>query len=517
MTNWNRRVAAATRVRSGGGDHTPVDERLRSLDLPAGLHPDDARAVAALMRLADSRKAGFTATILGRIEHSGRTIRHVQIVVMGNPQGVTAVIGDAEEELETDSVTGLPGRTYLFGAIDTALQSVLRRDHHVGVFVVDIDRFKTLNDRHGFGPGDDVLRTLATRLEATLRPDDTLVRSGGDEFAVVSPDVLGVAEATTIAERLRRIPHDEPPDSPLHALTISVGAAIGRADRGSEELLRDAETALFQAKGRGRDRYEVFDDELRTKAERRVTVDEQLRRAIDDDGIRVHYQPIVEVDAHEVVGVEALLRIADSGGSHLDPKEMVEAAEDAGLIGQIEETIVCRGAAAILALPDAHRSIFLSVNVSQRLLEDSRYPLALAHTLNIAELPADQLHLEINRRVLDSKGAAVRLVSQLRALGVAVVIDEFIGASDAELVVPEGVDLVKLDRRLVHAVHTARGRARAELVVSGLIDRGLRVCAVGVETEADLVAVRELGCTYAQGYYFSPPVDEPQLAKLLAR
>ena len=157
----------------------------------------------------------------------------------------------------------------------------------------------------------------------------------------------------------------------------------------------------------------------------------------------------------------------------------------------------------------------MSVNVSDRQLADSRYPLALARTLNAADFPAEQLHLEINRGILDRKGAAVRLVTQLRALGVCVVIDEFNGANDADLVVPDGVDLIKLDKRLVHGVHGDRGRARAELVISGILDRGVDVCAVGVETEDDFLAIKELGCVYAQGYLFSPPIDGRQLVRLI--
>lgn len=516
MTNWNRRVAAATRVREVTAEKHQFDERLTKLGLPEGLHPDDARAISALLRVADARNAGFTATVLARIEHDGRTARQVRVVIMGNAQGVTAVVGDANEEWDAHPVTGLPGRTYLLSSLAAALQDSLRAEHQVGVFALDIDRFKTLNDRHGFASGDTVLRALAVRLEAALRPDDTLVHTGGDEFVIISPDVFGVAEAGSIAEKLRQIPHDEPPESPLHAVTLSVGVAIGRADRGSEDLLREAETALFQAKGHGRDRHEVFDDELRSESERRITVDQQLREALDDDGIHVHYQPIVAVDTREIVGVEALLRMVDVDGTYLDPQEMIGAAEDAGLIGQIENRVLRRGAAAVKGLPDGHDRIFLSINISPRLLGDSRYPLALAHALNAAEFPAEQLNLEINRRVLDSRGAAVRLVGQLRALGVTVTIDEFIGASDAELVVPDGVDLVKLDRRLTHAVHTSRGRTRAELVVSGILDRGLDVCAVGVETEEDLEAMKALGCTHAQGFLFSTPLDEAQLTALVA-
>jgi len=515
MTAWNRRVAAATRVREVG-DPDAIEERLRSLGLPTGLHPDDIIAVATLLRVAESRGVGFGTTILARVAETDGVTRTVQIVILGNEGGATTMVGDHDNELEVDALTGLPGRAYAMEVLDDALQASLNAEHSVGVFSIDVDRFKTINDARGFNAGEEVLRTLGAELEKSLRPDDTLCRLGGDEFTVICPEVFGVAEAMTIGERFRAVCAAAQIDSPLAGMTISIGVSVGRADRGAEDMMREAETALYQAKGLGRDRCEVFDEDLRTKAERRITVDQQLRSALEGEGLQVHYQPIIETESRRIVGVEALLRIVGPDGEHLNPRELVEAAEDAGLIRRIEETVLERAATMMRGLPGCDDPLFLSVNVSDRQLGDSRFPLALARTLNHADFPAELLHLEINRSILDRKGAAIRLVTQLRALGVVVAIDEFIGASDAEMVVPDGVDLIKLDKRLVHGVHGERGRARAELVIGGILDRSLEACAVGVETEEDLTIVRELGCRYAQGYLFSPPIDALQLHSLIA-
>lgn len=514
MTAWNRRVAAATRVREVG-DPEALEARLRAMGLPEGMHPDDIVAVATLLRVAETRGVGFGTTVLARVADTDGSTRNVRIVVLGNENGATTLVGDHEEEIAVDALTGLPGRAYALEALGEALQASLNREHSVGVFSIDVDRFKTVNDSRGFDAGDEALRALAAGLEERLRPDDTLCRLGGDEFAVICPEVFGIAEAMTIAERFRAVCTDAHIDSPLAGMTVSVGLAIGRADRGTEDMMREAETALYQAKGLGRDRCEVFDEDLRTKAERRITVDQQLRRALDDDGIQVHYQPIVETDGRRIVGVEALLRIVGHEGRQLNPRELVEAAEDSGLIRRIEEIVLERAATMMRDLPETDEPLFLSVNVSDRQLGDSRFPLALARTLNAAGFPAERLHLEINRAILDRKGAAIRLVTQLRALGVVVAIDEFLGASDTDLIVPDGVDIIKLDKRLVHGVHGERGRARAELVVGGILDRDLEACAVGVETEDDLAAVRALGCRYAQGYLFSPPLDTAQLRVLI--
>ncbi len=516
MTSWNRRVAAASRVRET--DAEVSGERLAALGLPSGLHPDDATAVLGLLRIAEGRPGGFGSTILARVEDAdGGPDRQVQIVVLGNERGATTLVGDAEDELVLDNLTGLPGRDYLLEMLEGAIQDTIDSDHSVAVYSIDIDRFKSVNDTRGFAAGDDALRFLATKLEDALRPDDILTRFGGDEFTIVCPDVLGVAEATALAERFRATCNDAGIDSPLNGLTVSIGVAIGGSDRNAEDLVREAETALYQAKGLGRDRCELFDDDLRTRAERRNTVDQRLRRALEDDAIQVHYQPIVDLQTERIVGCEALLRIVGEDGSHLNPRELVGAAEDSGLIRRIEETVLQRAAGAIRMLPDVGDDpMFVSVNISDRRVLDSRFPLTLARTLHNADLPAEQVYLELHPQILTQKGAGVRLVTQLRALGVCVVIDEYLGANNSELIDKNSIDLVKLDKRLVHGIHGDRGRTRAELVIGSITDRGVNICAVGVETQEDLQAVRELGCRYAQGYLFSPPIEGMRLAELVA-
>ncbi|MEM8706591.1 MAG: GGDEF and EAL domain-containing protein [Actinomycetota bacterium] len=513
-SSWNRRVAAASRVRDNL-DPEGIEERLTSLGLPKGLHPDDAVAVMTLLRVAEGRTNGFSTTLQARVTDDDGGDRVVKIIIMGNESGAATLIADADDEFALDTLTGLPGREYLLRALSAALQDTVTGERSVAVYSIDIDRFKTINDTRGFAAGDEALRTLATKLEDTLRADDVLGRFGGDEFTIVCPDVLGVAEATTLAERFRAACIDAPVDSPLAGLTVSVGIAVGSGDRAAEDLIREAETALYQAKGLGRDRCELFDEELRSRAERRNTVDQRLRSALDDDAIQVHYQPIVTLPAQSIVGCEALLRIVGEDGQHLNPRELIGAAEDSGLIRRIEETVLLRAASAVRMMPDPDEPMFLSLNVSDRRLTDSRFPLALARSLHNADLPAEQVHLELHPGVLGQKGPGTRLITQLRALGVCVVIDEFLGANDPELIDGDTVDIVKLDKRLVHGIHGERGLTRARLVIESLIDRGVDVCAVGVETQADVDLVHELGCRYAQGYVFSPPVEAHRFSELI--
>ncbi|MDG2218467.1 MAG: GGDEF and EAL domain-containing protein [Acidimicrobiales bacterium] len=475
MTSWNRRVAAATRIRESDGECT--GERLAGFGLPTNLHPDDATAVFSLLRIAEGRPGGFGTTILARVEGDyGNPDRTVRIVVLGNERGATTLVGDADDKVILDNLTGLPGREYLLEMLEDAIQDTVTSDHSIAVYSIDIDRFKSVNNTRGFSAGDDALRFLAAKLEDALRPDDVLTRFGGDEFTIVCPHVRGVAEATALGERFR-------------ATCIDIG----------------------------RDRCELFDDELRTRAARRNTVDQRLRTALDNDTIEVHYQPIVELETERVVGCEALLRIAGEDGSHLNARELVDAAEDSGLIRRIEETVLQRAAAAVRTLPQmGDNPIFVSLNVSDQRVLDSRFPLTLARTMHNADLPAEQVQLELHPEILSQKGAGLRLITQLRALGAGIIIDEYLGASDSTLINKNSIDLVKLDKRLVHGIHTDRGRTRAELVIGSITDRGIDVCAVGVETPEDLVAIRELGCRYAQGYLLSSPIEVIRLAELVA-
>jgi EAL domain-containing protein (putative c-di-GMP-specific phosphodiesterase class I) len=178
--------------------------------------------------------------------------------------------------------------------------------------------------------------------------------------------------------------------------------------------------------------------------------------------------------------------------------------------------VLQQAATAVQILPDRPGApMFLSLNISDRRMTDSRFPLTLARGLHNAELPAEQVHLELHPEVLAAKGPGIRLVTQLRALGVRVVIDEFLGANDSELISSDLVDMVKLDRRLVQGIHGERGHARMKMVVDSMLERDVAVCAVGVETDADLDAVADLGCTFAQGYVISPPVEIARLGELL--
>jgi len=514
LNSWDRRLAAAERV---DGARTPTTAPVAALKFPEGLHPDDQESARHLLRHARAGNRNFSSTIMGRIiDTDGRVVRRVEITVMDNGTVGNILISDTRPEVAADQLTGLPDRSHLLSTIDTTLAHSKQLGRTAAVFNIDIDRFKAVNDTHGYEIGDTMITMVATRLSAALRPEDLLARTGGDGFTIVCPDVLGPAEAASLAEIYRSICNDAPADSTLSGITLSVGYTIGTAESVGATLIQESETALCRAKSLGRDRCEMFDDDLRGRVERRITVDHRLRSALDKDAIRVHYQPIVELATETIVGAEALLRISGEDGRHLDPRELVSAAEDNGLIRRIEERVMSQALETLADLPHSGDGpLFMSINISDQRLSDSRFPLSLARSLHNAGGSADQIHLEIHPSALSDTGAGVRLMTQLRALGVTVVIDELSHTLEGDFVNRKSVDCVKLDQRMIHAIHGERGRARAKLVIDAIRDRGVDVCAVGVETAAELQAVAELGCRFGQGYLFSPPVDRDAFRELV--
>jgi len=481
------------------------------------LHPDDEEAARQLIRHARAVSRSFSSTIMGRIvDIDGSVVRKVELTIMDNGTATDILVADALPELATDRLTGFPDRNHLISTIDATLIHGEEQGRTAAVFNIDVDRFKAVNDRHGYEYGDRMIIMVAARLAAALRPEDTIARTGGDGFTIVCADVLGPAEAASLAETYRSICNDAPADNPLSGITLSVGYTIGTHESDGATLIRESETALCRAKSLGRDRCEMFDDDLRGRVERRITVDHRLRNALDQDSIEVHYQPIIELATRRVIGAEALLRISGEDGRYLDPRELVSAAEDNGLIRRIEERVMRQALETLDDLPDSGAApLFMSINISDQRLSDSRFPLSLARALHNAGGSADQIHLEIHPAALSNSGAGVRLMTQLRALGVTVVIDELSHTMEGDFVNRKSVDCVKLDQRVIQAIHGERGRARAKLVIDAIRERGVDVCAVGVETAADMEAVTQLGCRFGQGYLFSPPIDGEHFRQLI--
>jgi diguanylate cyclase (GGDEF)-like protein/PAS domain S-box-containing protein len=421
---------------------------------------------------------------------------------------------DAELELANralhDPLTGLANRFLVQQWLNSALQEHLGRD--VGVLYCDLDRFKIVNDSLGHTAGDDVLVEAAARLCAAVRPEDLVGRVGGDEFVVICERLNGAEALVKLATRLAQA-LDEPIviGEHRHTVTISIGAAVGRATDTADELLMRADMALIRAKRLGRARVELFDDSVDRIATREdLEMEEQLRASVGTGQLRAYYQPIMRLDDRSVAGHEALMRWDHPQRGLLAPNRFLDIAEDTGLIRSIGWWMLgqaCRDAAVALGGVGAHGS-WVAVNASPvQLNRRDVYDVVMA-TLEHTQLQPQQLHLEITETALmQASQSLVGELRQLRAAGVGVVLDDFgTGYSSLSLLREFPVSMVKIDKSFIEPLLQDTGAmAIVRAVLSMCRDIGVPVVAEGVEREAQAEMLAQLGCSHVQGYLFGRP------------
>ena len=421
-----------------------------------------------------------------------------------------------------DALTSLPNRAQLVERLTLALDRSVRRGGLTAVLVLDIDRFKDVNDTMGHEAGDLVLVEVAERLRGATRSGDLVARQAGDEFIVLAEALADREEAVHLADRLRAT-IAEPfvlPQGPVN-VTACVGIAFD-VDHRPGTLLRDADTALHKAKERGRDSCEVFDDTLRAETIRRVAAEQILRRALDEDGLRVHYQPIVDLRDGTVVAAEALLRIMGPNDELLTPASFISIAEDTGLIVPVGAGVLdhaCRQLAAWQATPGRGPAA-VSVNLSARQITTRTVPGVVQRTLEEHGVEPSSLTLELTETTLIEAGhVALDTVEALHELGVKLAIDDFgTGYSSLSYLKRFPVDIVKVDRGFVAGLGTQQHDTEIVRAVLALGQSlGLTTVAEGVETTAQLDLLRELGCDCAQGFLLARPAPGDELAGQEAR
>jgi diguanylate cyclase (GGDEF)-like protein len=410
----------------------------------------------------------------------------------------------------TDALTGLSNRTALRDRLRHAISRLDRRTGCLGVVLVDLDRFKVVNDTAGHAVGDRLLREAGRRLVATARPSDTVARLGGDEFVVLVEDAVDVSDVLGVAERFRVAL-----SGPLAEVGVQLAASVGvtvAADvtADTDELLRQADLALYRAKELGRGRVVAYDGELRAALDRRMGLERQLRSVLDDGLATVRYQPVISLATGRVTGAEALFR---SSAEDMATGAMVDVAEETGMVVRLD-TWVCRqaiGAAERLGLDH------VAVNASARSLADASYLEAITDSLACSNPGALRVELT-ERTLLHDDPTVLTALATLRRMGVALGIDDF-GTGYAALAYLSRFDLqfLKLDASFVADVGISlRARAVAEAVCRLAHALDLEVVAEGVETTAQLQALRELGCDLGQGYLWAPALGEAELAVWLA-
>ncbi len=442
---------------------------------------------------------------------------------------VTDITSRKEAELglrrlaHSDSLTGLANRLHLANRIDDAVEQL-----HIGptdsdgiaLLLLDLDGFKAVNDSFGHALGDELLTMVARRLRGSLRPNDVGARLGGDEFAVL---LEGVDHEQALAAAHRVLAAISTPFV-LSRSTVAISASIGLVHatdaRDSQDLMRDADVAMYRAKADGKSRVVSFERSMQDRVIGRLQLETELRRSVDQGDFVLHYQPLIDLDTLSVVGVEALIRWQHPTRGLLAPAEFIDVAEDTGLIVPIGRWVIdqathdAAGWQASSGLP-----LSIAVNLSPRQLHDPELVQCTAEALANAGLAPETLIIEITENLLlkDTELARARL-AELRALGVKVAVDDFgTGYSSLAYLDQYPVDILKIDRSFVDPLG---GNARSAALVRSIIDMAsaldIDAIAEGVEDAGQLATLQSLGCRLAQGFFFARPRPAVDIAGLLA-
>jgi diguanylate cyclase (GGDEF)-like protein/PAS domain S-box-containing protein len=439
-----------------------------------------------------------------------------------------------EEQLEHqalhDSLTGLPNRALFRDRLEHALSRRSRPSvpnaevPRAGVLFIDLDDFKVINDTLGHKIGDELLVDVGKRIDAAIRPGDTAARLGGDEFTVLLEDLDDASDARVIADRiLSRLAAPFRLEGHDVVVGASIGIVLSDGDAsGPDELLRCADTALYEAKSKGKGQHATFHAEMGAKAWYRLELEAELRRAITDNQLIVEYQPIVDLTNGAIHEVEALVRWNHPERGMIPPNDFIPLAEQTGLIVPIGEFVLATAGSAVVSLRTARPDLAglgLSVNISPRELRRPDLVDSITSTCALAGLSLNDLRVEITEGIQLDDMASIRRLDDLRAHGVRVSIDDFgTGYSSLASFRTIPIDGLKLDRLFVAAL----GEAREETaIVTAAIAfgaaLGVEVTAEGIETPAQLTILRKLGCRFGQGYLFSRPISADGIAALPAR
>jgi len=433
-------------------------------------------------------------------------------------------------EASHDALTGLPNRTLFLQQLDLALQRQWEDDNAgFSVLFIDLDRFKIINDSLGHLAGDRVIIQVAARLKNAIRPDAaiagayTLARMGGDEFTVLLRDVPDISEAKRIAERIQAalaLPFLIR-DQEIYA-SASIGIVFSDVGHTlADEVLRDADLALYRAKAAGKNHYEIFDRSMRKGAVSRLTIETALRHALKNNEFVLHYQPIIELQAGTIVGVEALVRWQRSPEELVYPGAFIDVAEDTGLILHIGMWVLreaCRQMHAWHRQFPRTKPLTISVNISPRQFVQPNLVDQIQQIIHETGIDPNTLRLEITESVtMGDVERTIKILSQLRALGVRFSIDDFgTGYSSLSYLHRFPLDVLKIDRSFVMRMKEDKERLQiVETIMTLARNLGIEVVAEGTETEMQVDHLRNLGCDFGQGFFFSRALAAETITDLL--
>ncbi|MEB3371642.1 EAL domain-containing protein [Saccharopolyspora mangrovi] len=423
-----------------------------------------------------------------------------------------------EREATHDPLTGLANRTMVLRRLQAAMRET-GRTTSTGVMFIDLDKFKIINDSLGHVVGDEVLRVAGERLRAVMRSDEHVGRHGGDEFVVLVHDEGDAARLHALADRIRRrLTEPIMIDGRQLHVDASIGIVLVPPDdsRSAEDVLRDADVAMYEAKTRGRGRVAFFDVQLRERLQRYLELEQDLRAAVDRDELWLAYQPIVNLHSNRVSAVEGLLRWTHPQHGTVSPEEFIPMAEESDLIHHIGSWVLSTAVEQISQFrSDIGLDLRLKANLSVRQLEDPELPEAVDEAMRKSGLPGQALSLEITESALmHDPVTAARMLQELRRHGVRLAIDDFgTGYSSLAQLLRLPLDSLKIDRSFINDLaHSRDSEALVTSIVAMAHAVDLRVIAEGVENAAQLAVLRRLGCDQAQGYYLGRPSPVQELA-----
>lgn len=425
-----------------------------------------------------------------------------------------------------DPLTGLPNRALFLNHLELASGRARRGERHIfAVVFFDLDRFKNINDSLGHRAGDQLLIAIARRLEQFSRPADTVARLGGDEYAILLDGLQRHDDAPIFAERLQKeLGKPFALAGQEVYITASVGIALGDTSYDDpESILRDADTAMYRAKEKGKACYEVFDAGMHARAVALLRLENDLRRAIERQEFSVHYQPIVSLETRRVVGFEALVRWRHPERGFVPPDEFIPLAEEVGLVAEIDRWVLreaCRQMVVWQELSPSNRSLILSANLSSKELTQPGVVGEIKRVLEETGFDARSLRLEITESaVMENAEASAVMLSELRDIGVRISIDDFgTGYSSLSYLHRFPVTTLKIDRSFINLMNEDSESFEIIRTIMTLANNlGMDTVAEGVETERQAAQLRLLRCEYGQGYLFSKPLNSEDATDLLAR
>jgi diguanylate cyclase (GGDEF)-like protein/PAS domain S-box-containing protein len=441
---------------------------------------------------------------------------------------------DITEGKVSDPLTGLPNRLLFADRVGRLIKHAKRRkDYLFAVLFLDLDGFKMINDSLGHLVGDQLLVGVASRLEKCLRATDTVARlgegfivarMGGDEFTVLLEDLKDPGDAKLAAERLIKAVTSPFMLGGREVFTsLSIGIALSNPGyEQAEDILRDADTAMYRAKSMGKARYEIFDADMRASVVARLQLETDLRRALEHGEFHNVYQPIVSLAAGQIVGFEALLRWQHPTRGLLGPEEFIRVAEETGLIrdlGWWNLREACRQMTNWRADYRAYSQLTMSVNLSPKQFLQPNLAEDIESLLRELNLPPQALKLELTEStVMGDPSAAVEMLQQIKSLGISLAIDDFgTGYSSLSYLHRFPLDTLKIDRSFISSIGNGQDTEIARTILPMALNLHLDVVAEGVETIEQLVLLKKLQCKYGQGYYFSKPLSAEEAGSLLAK